>query len=174
MYSLRSELLVKKRIKTDVSTTKIHVDTFISWTSNFERRGTLIWTNTMHVYAGLLGMPACIPSPRHASMDELAPRPESYKSTCGSPSPHHTPHLTISANRPVPYSASRCACRLPRLRHACMRRPHQKISFFFSFWHTTRLDWRSTHLRLSFDELTDRPDQSAHHPRRWFVVVSTH
>ena len=37
-YSLRPELLVIKMIKMDISTIKIHIDTFIFWTSNFKRR----------------------------------------------------------------------------------------------------------------------------------------
>ena len=40
LYSLRSELLVTKM---DVSITKIHLDTFISWTSNSERRREYLW-----------------------------------------------------------------------------------------------------------------------------------
>ena len=45
-YSLRSELLVTKM---DVSATKIHLDTFISWTSNSERREYYVCFNMDYI-----------------------------------------------------------------------------------------------------------------------------
>ena len=51
LYSLRSELLVTKM---DVSTTKIHLDTFISWTSNSERREYVSKTGRHVIIKGIM------------------------------------------------------------------------------------------------------------------------